>query len=137
HFSNLYFFKEKCIIDRICNNGWGTCPPPSIGDLQDQWPFLFTNVWLCDHFNTLTSIVIDSRLTQVLLNKGKRIVNFFKSQKTKLRREIQCLLNEIDSYIRGNDDLTATAAILLLMTHFKEKDESLFLLADEILYWVL
>ncbi|CAB1324749.1 unnamed protein product, partial [Coregonus sp. 'balchen'] len=90
-----------------------TCPPPIISDLQEQWPFLFTN-----------------RLTQALLNKGKKIVNFFKSQKTKWRREIQCLLNEIDGYIRGNNDLTATAAIILLMTHFKEKDESLFLLAD-------
>uniref|UniRef100_A0A4W5LEL4 Uncharacterized protein n=1 Tax=Hucho hucho TaxID=62062 RepID=A0A4W5LEL4_9TELE len=107
-----------------------TSPPPSISDLQEQWPVLFTKLWLCDYFNTLTGIVIDSCLTQALLNKGKRIVNFFKSQKTKLRREIQCLKNEIDGYIRGNDDLTATAAILLLMTHFKEKDESLFLLED-------
>ncbi|CAB1313293.1 unnamed protein product [Coregonus sp. 'balchen'] len=107
-----------------------TCRPPSISDLQEQWPFLFTKLWLCDHFNTLTGIQIDSRLTQALLNKGKRIVKFFKSQKTKWRREIQCLLNGIGGNIRCNDDLTFTAAILLLMTHFKEKDESLFLLAD-------
>ncbi|CAB1352352.1 unnamed protein product, partial [Coregonus sp. 'balchen'] len=92
-----------------------TCPPSSISDLQEHYG---------------NGIEIDSRLTQALLNKGKRIANFFRSQKTKGRRAIQCLLNEIDGYIRGNNDLTATAAILLLMTHFIEKDESLFLLAD-------
>ena len=58
------------------------------------------------------------------------MVNFSKSQKIRLRREIQCLLNEIGGYIKGSGDLTATAPILLLMTHFKEKDKSLLLLAD-------
>ncbi|CAB1320145.1 unnamed protein product, partial [Coregonus sp. 'balchen'] len=78
-------------------------------DLQEQWTFLFTKLWLCDHFNTLTGIEIDSRLTTALLNMGERI--------TKWRREIQCLLNDIDGSIRGNDDLTATAAIPLLIVH--------------------
>ena len=71
-------------MDRICNNG------TSISDLQEQWPFRGLSFSPSSGSAPTSILVIDSHLTQALLNKGKRIVNFSKSQKTKLR-EFQCL----------------------------------------------
>ncbi|XP_061115668.1 uncharacterized protein LOC133140108 isoform X2 [Conger conger] len=107
------------------------CPPPPIGEVQEQWPFLFTKRCLSAHFHMLTGIDIDGRLSEALLFKGRRIVNFFESQKARWSRDIQCLLREIQGGFQGtNQNLTAIAAILLVMKHFKEKEDSLFLSAD-------
>ena len=60
------------------------CPPPSISDLKDQWPVLFTPRGLCSHFKTLTGIEIEDRLAEALQNKGKRIITFFQQLNTQL-----------------------------------------------------
>lgn len=119
------FMRLTYINQRHMINAW---PAPSIGDVKEQWPFLFTKRWLCAHFHMLTGVEIDRCLSDALLSKGKTIVNFFRSQKPNWRRGIQSLLNDIEGDVSGN--LTACAAILLVLSHFREKEDSLFLLAD-------
>ncbi|KAG1931378.1 hypothetical protein F2P79_021622 [Pimephales promelas] len=107
-------------------------PPPTISEIEGHWPFLFTERGLCRHFKTLTGIDIRSRFSETLVVKAKRILNYFTSQRLKWNEEIQSLLNEIDEDANpANSNRTAISAILLMMKYFKEKDNSVFILADE------
>ncbi|XP_072571034.1 uncharacterized protein [Paramormyrops kingsleyae] len=103
-------------------------PPSSISDLQARWPFLFMKRFLCAHFKELTGIDLDLRLKESLCTKGERILCFFKNQSSRWGKEVRTVLREIDR--EGRDVDQGLAAVLLMMAHFKEKEESLFLSAD-------
>uniref|UniRef100_A0A8C1MVV7 Uncharacterized protein n=1 Tax=Cyprinus carpio TaxID=7962 RepID=A0A8C1MVV7_CYPCA len=86
-----------------------SCPPPmrlknsGLSSLQkeDSVPI-----------KTLTGIDICDRVGQALQTKGKRIIDFFQRQ------------------TQNKDIQTSIAAVLLLMKHFLEKEDSIFILAD-------
>uniref|UniRef100_A0A9J8BW19 Uncharacterized protein n=1 Tax=Cyprinus carpio carpio TaxID=630221 RepID=A0A9J8BW19_CYPCA len=107
-----------------------SCPPPAISDIEVEWPYLFTKRGLCNHFEILTGIDISSRLSECLIGKSKRIVNYFQKQTLKWNAEVQALLKEIEDTPATNNK-TAISAILLTMKYFKEKENSLFILVDE------
>nr|XP_033485765.1 uncharacterized protein LOC117258750 [Epinephelus lanceolatus] len=104
-------------------------PDHTLCEIQEHWPFLFTKRGLCTHFHTLTDIEVDTRLSEALLMKGRRIWNFFQSQRLKWNKETEHLLRECDS-AELNHHQIATTAILLLMKYFQEKEDSIFILAD-------
>ncbi|XP_067276269.1 uncharacterized protein [Pseudorasbora parva] len=106
-----------------------SCPPPSINVIEEQWPFLFTKRGLCAHFKTLTGIDICDRVGHALQTKGKRIIDFFQRQIQ--NRDIQCLLRDMENDTTTmQHNRTSIAAVLLLMKHFLEKEDSIFILAD-------
>ncbi|XP_038148054.1 uncharacterized protein LOC119788016 [Cyprinodon tularosa] len=113
------------IYQRHMING---CPPPSINDIQEQWPFLFTKRGLCDHFKILTEIDICDRLGEALQTKGKRILDFFR--RNPHNKNIQRVLQDIDGISAMQQNKTAIAAVLLLLNHFVEEEESIFILKD-------
>ncbi|KAI9542012.1 hypothetical protein NQZ68_025146 [Dissostichus eleginoides] len=53
-------------------------------------------------------------------------LNSFNSQRTKWRREIQNVLTQIKEESSDQD----LSAILVMMAHFKDREEAIFLLAD-------
>ncbi|XP_052007877.1 uncharacterized protein LOC127661282 [Xyrauchen texanus] len=106
-----------------------SCPPPSMNSIEEQWPFLFTKRGLCAHFKTLTGIDICDRVGEALQTKGKRIIYFFQRQTQ--NRDIQGLLRDIESDTTAmQQSRTSIAVVLLLMKHFFEKEDSIFILAD-------
>lgn len=111
-------------------NSW---PTPSLCDIEEQWPFLFTKRGLCSHFHT-PGIAVDTRLSEALLTKGRRILNFFQSQRLKWNKDIEHLLNQCNCTELKNTQIAKTA-ILLLMKYFHEKEDSIFLLADVIIFF--
>ncbi|XP_042578958.1 uncharacterized protein LOC109106412 [Cyprinus carpio] len=105
-----------------------SCPPPSKNEIEEQWPFLFTKRGFCAHFK-LTGIDICNRVGQALQTKGKRNIDFFQRQTQ--NKDIQCLLRDIESDTATmQHSRTSIAAVLLLMKHFLEKEDSIFILAD-------
>lgn len=106
-----------------------SCPPPAISDIELEWPYLFTKRGLCNHFETLTGIDINSRLSECLTGKSQRIKNYFQKQTLKWNPEVQALLKEIEATPATNHK-TIISAILLTMKYFKEKENSLFVLVD-------
>nr|XP_054599285.1 uncharacterized protein LOC129163948 [Nothobranchius furzeri] len=108
-----------------------SCPSVSIAEIQEQWPFLFTRKCLSSHFERLTGIEICERLSQALITKGRRILNYFSSQKLKWNLGIRNFIQEIEDGVLTNNKV-GTAAILLMMKYYNENEDSLFLLADEI-----
>ncbi|XP_067291128.1 uncharacterized protein [Pseudorasbora parva] len=104
-------------------------PPPSIDELKDQWPFLFMKRFLCAHFNTLTGIDVNTRLTESLSLKGKKVLHFFESQLSRWKKDVRTVLKDIDQ--AGKEDVDyGVASIITTMAYFKEKEDAFFLLAD-------
>ncbi|CAI5669133.1 unnamed protein product [Oreochromis niloticus] len=106
-------------------------PSLSVAEIQEQWPFLFTRKGLSNHFHKLTGIDISERLGQALITKGRRIINYFSSQKLKWNLAIRTLIQQIESEGVLTNNKVGTAAILLMMKYYKEDEDSLFVLADE------
>uniref|UniRef100_A0A3Q4GXA0 Zgc:113210 n=1 Tax=Neolamprologus brichardi TaxID=32507 RepID=A0A3Q4GXA0_NEOBR len=101
------------------------CRLLSVAEIQEQWPFLFTRKGLSNHFHKLTGIDISERLSQALITKGRRIINYFSSQKLKWNLGIRTLIQQIESEgVLTNK--VGTAAILLMMKYYKEDEDSLF-----------
>ncbi|KAL4000607.1 NLR family CARD domain-containing protein 3 [Sarotherodon galilaeus] len=107
-----------------------SCPSLSMAEIQELWPFLFTRKGLSNHFHKLTGIDISERLSQALITKSRRIVNYFSSQKLKWNLGIRTLLQQIESEEVLTNNKVGTAAILLMMKYYKENEDSLFVLAD-------
>uniref|UniRef100_I3KCD3 Uncharacterized protein n=1 Tax=Oreochromis niloticus TaxID=8128 RepID=I3KCD3_ORENI len=108
-----------------------SCPSLSVAEIQEQWPFLFTQKGLSNHFYKLTGTDISERLSQALITKGRRIINYFSSQKLKWNLGIRTLIQQIESEGVLTNNKVGTAAILLMMKYYKEDEDSLFVLADE------
>ncbi|XP_025760268.1 uncharacterized protein LOC109199438 isoform X1 [Oreochromis niloticus] len=108
-----------------------SCPSLSVAEIQEQWPFLFTRKDLSNHFYKLTGIDISERLGQALITKGRRIINYFSSQKLKWNLGIRTLIQQIESEGVLTNNKVGTATILLMMKYYKEDEDSLFVLADE------
>ncbi|KAM9819832.1 uncharacterized protein ACBT44_009465 [Syngnathus typhle] len=103
-------------------------PPPSIANVGKEWPFLFSQKFLLSHFTTLTNIDISTRLNEDLEKKSRRVLDFFRSQITRWGNEVRALLKEAPKEDREGTDVLS--AILVMLAHFKEQEDSLFLLAD-------
>ncbi|KAM6992321.1 uncharacterized protein LKV04_008373 [Tautogolabrus adspersus] len=104
-------------------------PPPSMDTLKEQWPFLFMKRFMCAHFNTLTGIDINDRLTDSLSSKGVKVLNFFDSQLPRWKPDVRKVLKDIDRAYGQEIDYNV-ASMLATMAYFKEREDALFLLAD-------
>ncbi|XP_038581216.1 uncharacterized protein LOC119907525 isoform X2 [Micropterus salmoides] len=123
-----------------------SCPPPSVSVIEEQWPFLFTKRGLCAHFKTLTGIDICDRVAEALQSKGKRIIYFFQRQSESgdvqsesgdvqsesgdVQSESGDVQSESGDTTTMQPNRTGIAAVLLLMKHFHEKEDSIFILVD-------
>ena len=105
-----------------------TNPSTSILDVGKEWPFLFTQKFLLSHFTTLTNVELHRRLNEDLDKKGKRLLDFFSCQITRWRKEVRAVLKE--ALKDGREGTDGLAAMLVMLAHFKEQEDSLFLLAD-------
>lgn len=105
-----------------------TTPSPTMSDLQNEWPFLFMQKFLLQHFCTLTGIELESRLRESLAGKGKRVLQYFSSQLLKWNKEVKAVLHGIERQVEDMDP--GLSAIVVMIAYFKEKEEAVFLLAD-------
>ncbi|KAG5280377.1 hypothetical protein AALO_G00088410 [Alosa alosa] len=117
---------ETYISQRSDINGF---PPPSVSDIQTNWPFLLMPSFLLQHFKTLTEIELEKRLQEALKTKGKRLLNFFKSQLMKWSASVKTVLSSLEAQTETINP--GLASILVLMAQFKDQEDAIFLLADE------
>ena len=117
---------ETYISQRSDINGF---PPPSVSDIQNNWPFLLMPSFLLQHFKTLTEIDLEKRLQEALKTKGKRLLNFFKSQLMKWSASVKTVLSSLEAQTDESIN-PGLASILVLMAQFKDQEDDIFLLAD-------
>nr|XP_055063835.1 uncharacterized protein LOC129446653 [Misgurnus anguillicaudatus] len=114
-----YFLQRKAI---------NASPPPSIAELKNEWPYLFTPKELYSHFKLLTDIVVLDKMEEAIEKKGKLILQFFEQKPVgSYADEVKRILG---MYNREEKCDPWPVIILLLMAHFKETSEGLFLQAD-------
>ncbi|KAJ8381318.1 hypothetical protein SKAU_G00020960 [Synaphobranchus kaupii] len=99
-------------------------PPPSISDVKDTWPFLFAQRGLYSHFHLLTNIPILQKLPEAIERRGHTILKFFQGHKSNSE------VGEVLDAFQEKEDNKAMCTILLLLAHFKEPKEGIFLQAD-------
>ncbi|XP_073724406.1 uncharacterized protein [Misgurnus anguillicaudatus] len=114
-----YFLQRKTI---------NASPPPSIAELKNEWPYLFTPKELYSHFKLLTDIVVLDKMEEAMEKKGKLILQFFEQKPAGTNAdEVNRILG---MYNREEKCDPWPVIILLLMAHFKETSKGLFLQAD-------
>lgn len=121
----LLYEQQRCDIN--------TTPSPNMSDLQNEWPFLFMPKFLLQQFCTLTGTELESRLRESLAGKGKRVLQYFSSQRLKWNKEVKAVLHGIKRQVEDLDP--GLSAIVVMIAYFKEKEEAVFLLADESPFW--
>ena len=102
-----------------------TMPAPTIQELQANWPFLFRQRWLCQHFETLTNVTVYTKLVKALETKADRVCKYFSSLGETANKDVRAVLSQICDV--DNSDATAVHLLLLLMAYFHEKTDALFL----------
>lgn len=114
-----YYLQRKSI---------NACPPPSIADLKNDWPYLFMPKELYNHFTSLTNINILEKLEKSMEKKGKMILQLFRQMPAGTNTvEMQRMLMKYDN---SGASCFIPCVVLLLLSHFKEKPEALILQAD-------
>ncbi|XP_041824837.1 uncharacterized protein LOC121629269 [Melanotaenia boesemani] len=104
-------------------------PSPSMSQLQRDWPFLFMQKFLLKHFCLLTGFDLESRLQESLAKKGERVLKYFKSQLLRWKKDVKMVLSCLERQEEEVDP--GLAATLIMVAHFQEKEDAIFLLADE------
>lgn len=103
-----------------------TMPLP---ELKTNWPYLFEDRWFCEHFKTLTGISIYQSLMQAFQKKGQRIITYLQSKKN-CTPIIASVLKRIEETEMNDGSVLAIGTMLLVMAHFEEEEQGLFLLAE-------
>ena len=110
-------------------------PSLSMSELQNEWPFLFMQKFLLQHFCSLTGIELESRLRESFAGKEKRVLQYFKSQLLKWKKDVKMVLSCLERQVEEMDP--GLAAILVMVAYFQEKEDALFLLADVSIFHLL
>ncbi|XP_032417636.1 uncharacterized protein LOC116722746 isoform X2 [Xiphophorus hellerii] len=96
----------------------------SILKLCQEWPFLFHETGMAEHFQQLTGISLMEAFFTNLDKKGERIVNFLKT--VFAQKEKQVLESLLKLASEKGQSSGCTEMILLLLAFFGEKEEHMF-----------
>lgn len=94
--------------------------------LIQEWPYLFQVTGMKIHFKELTGVQISESFEGATDNKFQRICEYFQSLPTDRSSRLGNLLIQIRS---GGD--STCGAVLLLLAHFKDKQEKMFVHVDD------
>jgi len=105
-------------------------PPPVLSALQDEWPYLFTARWMCQHFDELVGVPIISTMREAVDKKGRRILRFMEECVAVKVKDVLHQYHELTHLLDADRDLLSPTVVLLLMAYLKENVSSLFLTVD-------
>lgn len=100
----------------------------SIRCLREEWPFLFDEIGMSVHFKELTGVDLKETFTRNLDLKGKRLLNYMTTvcvSKNNKFLQFYAKLQRMRGQQSGCSD-DAKEMILLLLSYFEEKEESMF-----------
>ncbi|KAL1249112.1 hypothetical protein QQF64_022430 [Cirrhinus molitorella] len=101
---------------------------PTEGDRRSlmEWPFLFQETGMRLHFRELTGIQIDDTFEESTATKFRRILRYFQFVQTDPSSQVGTILSQT---LDGSDE--SCAAVLILLAHFKEQQDKLFVNVDD------
>ncbi|KAM9434070.1 uncharacterized protein Hap1MRO34_002798 [Clarias gariepinus] len=101
--------------------------------LKEEWPFLFQAIGMTVHFEELTGVPLKETFLTSLEKKGKRLLDFLKTtcaDKSKRVLEAVIKLRMQRGQLTGCSE-DVKDMMLLLLSYFDEKEETLFHYVDE------
>ncbi|KAL7855011.1 hypothetical protein SRHO_G00172010, partial [Serrasalmus rhombeus] len=105
----------------------------SIKCLREDWPFLFDEIGMSVHFKELTGINLKETFIRNLDLKGKRLLNYLTTvcvKKNKKFLQTYARLQRMRGQQSGCSE-DVKEMVLLLLSYFDEKEESIFFYVDE------
>ncbi|XP_017540709.1 uncharacterized protein LOC108412963 [Pygocentrus nattereri] len=105
----------------------------SIKCLREDWPFLFDEIGMSVHFKELTGINLKETFICNLDLKGKRLLNYLTTvcvKKNKKFLQTYARLQRMRGQQSGCSE-DVKEMVLLLLSYFDEKEESIFFYVDE------
>ncbi|KAG8176820.1 hypothetical protein JTE90_003448 [Oedothorax gibbosus] len=103
----------------------------SIASLKEEWPLLFSQEGIYDHFESLVGFDILEKFSDSVASKGFRLMSYLKSvskvQKYKEKFQQWIGILELESC---SENPNLCPLICLLMVYFKENIEDLFIAVD-------
>ncbi|XP_019110214.2 uncharacterized protein LOC109137138 [Larimichthys crocea] len=101
--------------------------------LREEWPFLFYEIGMCAHYQELTGLPLKETFLKSIEKKGKRLLNFMATVCANTTKRIFETVTKL-KFQRGqlegcSDDIKDM--VLLLLSYFNEKEESLFHYVEE------
>uniref|UniRef100_A0AAR2JH03 SAM domain-containing protein n=1 Tax=Pygocentrus nattereri TaxID=42514 RepID=A0AAR2JH03_PYGNA len=105
----------------------------SIKCLREDWPFLFDEIGMSVHFKELTGINLKETFIRNLDLKGKSLLNYLTTvcvKKNKKFLQTYARLQRMRGQQSGCSE-DVKEMVLLLLSYFDEKEESIFFYVDE------
>ena len=105
----------------------------AVQDVQEMWPFLFWQRWLCLHFKLLTGKPAYTLLLKAFEKRGEAMRKFFSHLAASggAKKAVRTALMEIEAATQHTDsDVQAPTLVYLVMAQLNEKLDNLILLAD-------
>ncbi|XP_055358744.1 uncharacterized protein LOC114841933 [Betta splendens] len=105
----------------------------SIKYLQDEWPFLFTELGMEVHFKELTGIRLKETFTQNVDMKGKRLLSYMNTfcvNKSKFFLQALTKLKVMRGELSGCSE-ELKEMLLLLLSYFDEKEDGMFYYVED------
>lgn len=95
-------------------------------EIIKEWPFLFQETGMRLHFRELTGVQIDDSFEESIATKFRRILRYFQFLQTEPSSRAGTILSQT---LAGGDE--TCAAVLMLLAHFKEQQDKMFLNVDD------
>lgn len=104
----------------------------TIKNLCREWPFLFKEAGMAAHFEELTGLSLIGTFMGNYKRKGKRLLEFLKHVAAPKNNKVQDALIKCQAEKGPSGSSTEIVEmVILLMTHFGEKEENLFHFIEE------
>lgn len=94
-------------------------------EILKEWPFLFQEIGMRVHFKELTGVQIDNEFEESTITKFRRVLHYFQFAQIEPSRNAGIILSQT---LTGADE--TCAAVMLLLAHFKEQQEKMFVNVD-------
>ncbi|KAK0151264.1 Hepatic leukemia factor [Merluccius polli] len=91
-----------------------------------EWPFLCQEAGMRLHFKELTGVQLDASFGESTATKFRRILRYFQFGKTESSSEARTILSQA---LAGGEE--TSAAVLMLVAHFKEQQDKMFINVDD------
>ncbi|KAG8009026.1 hypothetical protein GBF38_011616 [Nibea albiflora] len=91
-----------------------------------EWPFLCQEAGMRLHFRELTGVQLDDSFEESRATKFRRILQYFQFGKTESSTATNTILRQA---LAGGEE--TSAAVLILVAHFKEQQEKMFINVDD------
>ena len=95
-------------------------------DFLKEWPFLCQEAGMRLNFKELTGVQLDASFEESTATKFRRILRYFQFGKTESSSEARTILSKA---LAGGEE--TSAAVLMLVAHFKEQQDKMFVNVDD------